>query len=88
MDQAIYQEVSRTNPKILIEEACIEELLSSYQGGIEFLLKGLKGSFQGREEAQDECNQDRHQNKQSKSMFSIKTHPELKMQSIPRSKTH
>ena len=77
MDRAIYWEVLRTNPKVSIEEACIEELSSSYWGGIKLLLRGLKGSFRGTEAAQDECNQDRHQNKQSKSMFSIKTHPQL-----------
>ena len=44
------------------------------QEGIELLLKSLKQGFQG-EVAQDESNQDRHQNKQSKSMLSIETHP-------------
>ena len=47
------------------------------QEGIELLLKSLKQGFQGGEAAQDESNQDRHQNKQSKSMLSIETHPQL-----------
>ena len=58
------------------------------QEGIELLLKSLKQGFQGGEAAQDECNQDRHQNKQSKSMLSIETHPQLQMQSNPRSNAH
>ena len=44
---------------------------------IELLLKVLKESFQGKEAAHDERKQDRHQNKQSKSMLGIKTHPQL-----------
>ena len=77
MNRAIYREVLRTNPKISIEMACIEELSSIYREGIELLSRSLKQGFQGGEVAQDECNQDRHQNKQSKSMLSIETHPQL-----------
>ena len=72
MDQAIYREVLRTNLEILIEEACIEEVSRSYRGGVELLSRCLKEGFQGGEETQDECKHNTHQNKQSKSLLSIK----------------
>ena len=45
--------------------------------GIEELSRSLKENFQGEEVVQDECNQDKHQNMQSKRMLSIETHPQL-----------
>ena len=53
------------------------EVSRSYEGCVGLLSRCLKLGFQGGEAAQDECNQDRHQNKQSKSMLSIETHPQL-----------
>ena len=45
MDQAIYQEVSRRNTKILIEEACIEEVSSRYGDGIKLSIEKPKEEF-------------------------------------------
>ena len=64
-------------PRNLDRRGSIEEVSSSYRGGVELLLRCLKEGFQGGEAAQDECKQDTHQNKQSKSMLSIKTQPQL-----------
>ena len=45
-----------------------------YRGAIEHLSRSLKQGFQEGEIAQDECNQDRHQNKQPRRMLSTQTH--------------
>jgi len=45
MDRAIYREVSRRNTKILIKEACIEEVSSKYQEGIKLSIEKPKEEF-------------------------------------------
>ena len=77
MDRAIYQEISRTNPKISIEETYIEVLSSFYQGGIKYLSRSLKQGFSREKQTQDGYKQDRHQNKQPRSMLSTQTHHQL-----------
>ena len=52
------------------------EVSSNYRGGVELLSRCLKRVFQG-EATQDECKQDTHQNKQSKSEINIKTKSQL-----------
>ena len=74
MDRAIYREVLRTNPEIAIEEACIKALSSFYRGGIKHLSRSLKQDFSMGKITQNECNQDRHQNKQPRSMLSTQTY--------------
>ena len=48
MDQAIYQEVSRRNPKISIEEVCIKEVSSRYRGSIELSVESPEEEFSRR----------------------------------------
>jgi len=48
MDRVIYREVSRRNLEISIEEACIEEVSSKYQGVIEVSVKRPKEEFSRR----------------------------------------
>ena len=45
MDQAIYREVSRRNPEISIEEACIKEVSSRYREGIKLSVEEPKEEF-------------------------------------------
>ena len=62
-------------PRNLDRRGMYREVLRSYQGGVVLLSGSLKWGFQGGEATQDECKQDTHQNKKSKSMLSIKTQP-------------
>ena len=70
MDRAIYWEVLRKNLENLDRGDLCQEVLRFYWAY-------RNKVFQGGKTTLDECNQDRHQTKQQRSMLSSKTHQQL-----------
>ena len=70
MDWAIYREVSRETQKSRQKRL----ILRSCRVGIELSIESPEERISRRRNTQDECNQDNHQSKHSKSMLNINKH--------------